>query len=570
MKIIQRQQQEELDAYRENQTKQLEILKETNAKKLEEAQKTAEEIQHAAVTPEIEAKAAELVDKAIKDISDNSSKMGTNIEAVKNAYMGLARGNATMLDNLRVGYSGTQTSMLQLAKDVGVVDESMQSFGDMTFEQVIESIHKLQEKLKITGNTEKEAAKTIQGTINATKAAWNNLITAMANPDADLTEYINNLITTIVGENEGEGLINRILPAVESALTGVGTLIEKLVPVILDRVPKLLDDNLPKLLNSAIGILDSIVNSLTTNADKIGVFVTELILKLSTWITNSLPSVIKAGMTILSELVKGLAKAMPELIPAVINCIYLIADTLTDPDNLGNIIMAALDIVLAIVDGVVNNIDKIIDVALVVIENITNTLIKPDVLTKLYTAGTKILLKVLEGIIKATPEIIKAILQLTVDMVDSIFKTDWWSIGTNIVNGLWDGIVSVWNDLTNWWRNSWNSLVGGVEKRLEINSPSRVFADIGKNMALGVEKGWDNEFGDIRKDIENGMDFNANIDSNFSTRNSNGTVTGINPIALTLNIDNFNNYSDKDIDTLADTLMYIINEKTIRQGAAYA
>ena len=182
-------------------------------------------------------------------------------------------------------YGGTQTAMLQLAKDVGVVDESMQSFGDMTFEQVIESIHKLQEKLKITGNTEEEAAKTIQGSIAMTKAAWENLLTALANPEEDITEPIQKLITAIVGENEGEGLINQILPAVETALTGIGTLIEELVPVLLDRLPQLLDENLPKLIDSAISILDSIVNALTDNAADIGKFITELIQKLVEWVT---------------------------------------------------------------------------------------------------------------------------------------------------------------------------------------------------------------------------------------------------------------------------------------------
>ena len=290
--------------------------------------------------------------------------------SVMNAYMGLARGNATMLDNLKVGYGGTQTSMLQLAKDVGVVDESMQSFGDMTFEQTIESIHKLQEQLGITGNAQEEASKTIQGSMAMTKAAWENLLTALANPEEDITEPIQNLITAIVGENEGEGLINQILPAVETALTGIGTLIEELVPVLLDRLPQLLDENLPKLIDSAISILDSIVNALTDNADDIGKFITELIQKLVEWVTENLPKILQAGMTILAGILEGLAKALPDLIPAIVECIRLIVDVLTDPEQLGEIINAAIEILVALNDGIIENLDELMDAAIKVILNL--------------------------------------------------------------------------------------------------------------------------------------------------------------------------------------------------------
>lgn len=96
-----------------------------------------------------DAEIAKYVNMAIMDMADNSAKMGTSIESIQNAYQGLAKGNATMLDNLKIGYGGTQTEMLQLAKDMGVVDEKIKSFGDMSFDQSILAIHKLQEKLEI-------------------------------------------------------------------------------------------------------------------------------------------------------------------------------------------------------------------------------------------------------------------------------------------------------------------------------------------------------------------------------------------------------------------------------------
>ena len=340
--------------------------------------------------------------------------------------------------------------------------------------------------------------------------------------------------------------------------------------MLLDRLPQLLDENLPKLLESAVAILESVVQALVTNADKIGEFITTLITKSVNYIVENLPKIVQAGMTILTTLLTGLAKAMPELVPAIIECIGLIANTLTDPKNLRDIIIAAIDIVLAIVDGIVDNLDKIMDAIILLTENVQEVLTRPDVIVKLINASAQLMLAIVKGIAKAGTEIIRALITLTGNMANQIIHTDWGDIGRNIVDGLLNGLKGAWNNLTSWWNDGINSIVDSAKNLLGIHSPSKVFASIGENMALGLSEGWDNEFGDIRKDIENGMDFDANIDSNFSTRNSSGTVTGVKPIALTLNIDNFNNYTDKDIDTLADKLMYIINEKTIRQGAAYA
>ena len=137
------------------------------------------------------AKSAELADMA-----DNANKMGTSMEAIQYAYQGLAKGNATMLDNLKVGYGGTSTEMLKLAKDMGVIDESVKSFNDIGFDKSIIAIHKLQEKMGITGTTAKEASSTIEGSFNSMKGAWENFITALAG-GGDLETTFNNLVESV-------------------------------------------------------------------------------------------------------------------------------------------------------------------------------------------------------------------------------------------------------------------------------------------------------------------------------------------------------------------------------------
>lgn len=465
-------------------------------------------------------------------------------------------------------YGGTQTAMLQLAKDVGVVDESMKSFGDMTFEQVIESIHKLQENLGITGNTEKEAATTIEGTINMTKAAWENLLTAMANPKEDLSKPIQDLITAIVGENEGEGLINQILPAVEATLTGIGTLIEELVPVLLDRLPQLLDENLPKLIYSAISILESIVNALLDNADDIGKFITELVEKSIIYITENLPKILQAGMTILAEVINGLVKALPELVPAIVECIRLIVDTLTDPEQLGEIINSALEIITALVEGLMDNLDELIEAAIQIILNLVQYILKPENLGKIINAAIRIIAALTSGLIKAIPELIKGVAELIMQIGDTLTHHDWGAFGKNIVDGLINGLINSWNSITSWWGNAWNGLVDSAKSWLGIASPSKVFKKIGAFTAEGFGEGWKDEISDVKDNMEDDLNFDTNISTGIGAVGN--SAMDVNPITIALTIENFYNNTDKDIETLADTLMGIMNDKTVRQGAAYA
>ena len=120
------------------------------------------------------AKAAEIADMAIIDMADNANKMGTNMQDIQNAYQGFAKQNYTMLDNLKLGYGGTQSEMIRLINDSGILNEKIEDLDNVTFDQMIQAIHKVQQNLGITGTSAKEASTTIEGSINSAKAAWKN------------------------------------------------------------------------------------------------------------------------------------------------------------------------------------------------------------------------------------------------------------------------------------------------------------------------------------------------------------------------------------------------------------
>lgn len=123
------------------------------------------------------AKAVELTNLAITDMSDNANKMGTDICSIQDAYQGFAKQNYTMLDNLKLGYGGTQSEMIRLINDSGVLGEKIESLDNVTFDQMIEAIHKIQDNLGITGTTALEAGTTISGSWSSVQALFENILT---------------------------------------------------------------------------------------------------------------------------------------------------------------------------------------------------------------------------------------------------------------------------------------------------------------------------------------------------------------------------------------------------------
>ena len=138
-------------------------------------------------------------------------------------------------------------------------DLSIDSFSD-----IVTAIELIQEKQGIAGTTSKEAATTIEGSFNSTKAAWDNLVAGFANPDADLDQLMDNLIVALVGDKEGEGLLNQLIPAIERALQGIGQFVQKAAPIIAERLPALMESILPSLLSAATSLVAGLVHALPT------------------------------------------------------------------------------------------------------------------------------------------------------------------------------------------------------------------------------------------------------------------------------------------------------------------
>lgn len=186
-------------------------------------------------------KAADIANMALIDISDNVNKMGSSMESVTLAYQGFAKQQYMLLDNLKLGYGGTKTEMERLLKDAQALTGVKYDINNLA--DVYSAIHAIQEELGITGTTAKEAEKTITGSANMMKAAWQNVLAAIAG-GGDLDRAINNLVYSI------QKYFENIVPVVERSLVGIGRLIEQVAPMLVQNVASALIQSIPSLINA--------------------------------------------------------------------------------------------------------------------------------------------------------------------------------------------------------------------------------------------------------------------------------------------------------------------------------
>ena len=291
-------------------------------------------------------KAADYADMAIVDMADNANKMGTSMEMLQTTYAGFAKQNYTMLDNLKLGYGGTKGEMQRLLKDAEKLPAAMgKKFDISNFSDVVEAIHLVQDNMGIAGATALEAGTTIEGSVNSMKAAWSNLVTGFADKNADIESLIDDLVTTIVGDGSPEnlGVIGNVLPAVQTALVGIGTMVEQAVPVFIERLPGLLDQILPVLLSSAASLVNSVVAVLPELVDLI----------VDTLIDNA-PMLIVAAVELILALAGGLIKATPKLIKAIPQIIKETVNAFKNSENIKKFLEVGKNIIDGIKTGIKN------------------------------------------------------------------------------------------------------------------------------------------------------------------------------------------------------------------------
>lgn len=279
--------------------------------------------------------AADLANMAMVDMADNSNKMGTSMQDIQNAYQGFAKQNYTMLDNLKLGYGGTQAEMQRLLKDAEKLSGVHYDLGNLA--DMYSAIHIIQQEMDITGTTAKEAATTLTGSFAAMKAAAENVMGNWST-GADLTEPLQALADTAQ-----TFLVDNLLPMIGNVLAGIPEIVYSLVPELLqtgtellsslaqgftEGIPEFFSTALPQLLaftdqlrdnaasfvDAGLNLITQLLNGLIAGLPDLIAYVPDIIINICGVINDNMPKILAQGVSIIVQLVVGIVKAVPDLL----------------------------------------------------------------------------------------------------------------------------------------------------------------------------------------------------------------------------------------------------------------
>lgn len=519
-------------------------------------------------------KAADYADTAMRNMSDNANTFGTDMASIQNAYQGFAKGNFTMLDNLKLGYGGTQAEMARLINESGVLGKEMkvtaETVKDVPFHKMIEAIDKTQERMGIMGTTSKEAAGTIQGSTGSMKAAWQNMMTGMVNENANFEELAKNFVGTLITEDGTGGVIGTLVPRISQVITGMSNAIQTMLPMLIQQVVPLIQENLPIIISAVEGalqtilavlpqvipviadlipqivsalvnllpeIIDAGIQILLSLIDGINKTIPQLIKMLPKIIKSivdvlikNLPQIIKTGVELLVGLIEGLSDAIPQLIKYVPEIIETIVKVLIQ--NLPMIIDSAVKIMVALINGLIQSLPQLISMTPRIISTIVTTLIKN--LPQIIEGGVKIIGSLIEGIGKSLGNLLTKSKEIGNTVLNAVmeFPSKMLSVGEDLVRGIWDGI----SDSYDWIKRKIKGWVGNVTKFIKnlfgIKSPSKLFHDeIGENLALGIGEGFSDEMRNVSKEmadsIPKSFDVAASVNGSTASNMSNSSYYGL-------------------------------------------
>lgn len=336
--------------------------------------------------------AARLTDVAIQDMSDNANTFGTDMDTLIGVYQGLARGTYTSLEQLNLGFAGTQQGMLDLINSSGIFAEEVTSLDDVSFDQMIKAIHAVQEDIGIAGTTAREASGTVEGSVNTMKAAWRNLVAGLGGDSDEVSQLVGNLVVSFQTAAEN------ILPVVQNVLINIGSTLEQLAPIINDYLPDLINQVIDLLLDASIQIVVSLVESLPSLLNTVTSALETLIVVLIPAILSILPDIISAGLDLVIALANAIAASAPELIPQVMECVNQIIATLVD--HASEMAVAALELILGLAAGLIAALPELLNQVPTIVNELKDEFSDfiPDLVNMATTWGADLIANFVSGI----------------------------------------------------------------------------------------------------------------------------------------------------------------------------
>lgn len=382
------------------------------------------------------------------------------------------------------------SKMTDIQKELGITVDGT----SLSFDNVVNAISVMQNKLGIAGTSAEEATQTIQGSTNRMKAAWENLVTGFGDKEADVGELTKKFIETVVGGTDEagkhiNGVVDNVMPVIQRIIEALPEGIKQISQALNEELPGLASQILPGLVKAALALIKAFAESLPTLLPAI----LETIKEALEIIKDDLPE-------LLDILIKFIEEALPDLIDAVVEIALQLIDVLTQPDVLTKLVEAAIKGMLAIREGIWRALPKIIEALPKIIENLIKSLLGSIPLLieagiKLFTSLVSNLPAIISGIIQAVPQIMTAIwdaLNPFGPEMSKIFSAAWEGIKQifsfdNVgvfFKGVWEGMMGAFSHVSEWFQKTFSEAWDNIKK--VFSATGEMFGDIGKSILNGL------------------------------------------------------------------------------------
>lgn len=381
--------------------------------------------------------AAKLADRIVTAEADIVAATGNTAENVQNAFNGIMKNNYTMLDNLQIGITPTKEGFQELIDKVNAYKEAQGDATRYTIDNLADCQNALVDYIEmqgLAGYAQAEGADTLQGSMASMTAAWQNMLTGMADPMQDFDRLVSDLIDSVL--NVSDNLMPRIMAVLPQMATGIAELAEGILPLIpqtledmlpdvisgansliaalLDTLSSIADTAIPIVTDNADEIIDTLLSGLISALPKVAGSAADLCTALITAILSNADIITQGAVDIITALAKGISDNLDTLIPAVVNAVLTITETLIN--NTDKLISAAEDIIIGLADGLINSLPILLAKA-------------PQILMELNTA-----------LVSAIPDIIEFALDLCDHIADNIINYDWESVGADMYKNMQEAL----------------------------------------------------------------------------------------------------------------------------------
>lgn len=383
--------------------------------------------------------AAKLADRIVTAEADIVAATGNTAENVQNAFNGIMKNNYTMLDNLQIGITPTKEGFQELIDKVNAYKEAQGDATRYTIDNLADCQNALVDYIEmqgLAGYAQAEGADTLQGSMASMTAAWQNMLTGMADPTQDFDRLVSDLIDSVL--NVSDNLMPRIMAVLPQMATGIAELAEGILPLI----PQTLEEMLPDVISGANSLIAALLDTLSAVAD------------------TAIPIVTDNADKIIDTLLSGLISALPKVAGSAADlCTALITAIL---DNADIITQGAVDIVLALAQGLTDNLDSLVPAVVNAALTITETLL--DNADKLIDAGVQLIGAIAEGLAASIPQLLQQAPVIIEKLVVALMDAG-QALITDVPKSICENIISGLKSFD--WTEGANSAIAGLNEAMK-------------------------------------------------------------------------------------------------------